>query len=150
MVGRRLGDFLRKHRKVYLDSSIFIYFVQRHPRYFDLCDRIFRDMEEDRIEGLTSTLTLLELLVQPYRLKREDIVLKFYSLFTTYPHLNWIQLSLGISDLAAKLRAEYNLKTPDAVQIASALSNGAAAFICNDKAFLRVKDIECLILDEWA
>ncbi|RPI37356.1 MAG: PIN domain-containing protein [Nitrospiraceae bacterium] len=150
MVSSQPGDFFKKHRKVYLDTSVFIYFVERHPHYYDLCDEIFRDIEEGRIEAATSTLTLIEILVQPYRLKKEELVLKFYSLFTTYPHLQWIQLTLGISDLAAKLRAEHNLKTPDAIQIASALSDGATGFVCNDKAFRRVKEIECLILGDWA
>jgi len=54
----------------------------------------------------------------------------------------------GISDLAAQLRAEHNLKIPDAIQIASALSNGLPDFVCNDKAFRKVKDIDCLILGE--
>ncbi len=111
---------------------------------------IFKDMEAGGIEGSTSTLTLLEILVQPYRMKKEELVLKFYSLFTTYPHLRWIQLSLDISDLAARLRAEHNLKTPDAVQMASAISGGATGFVCNDKVFGRVRDIECLILSDWA
>jgi predicted nucleic acid-binding protein len=149
LVSRHPGGFLKKHRKVYLDASVFIYFVEHHPRYYELCDGIFRDMEEGRIEGLTSTLTLTEILVQPYKLKKEDIVLKFYSLFTTYPHLKWMQLSLGISDLAAKLRAEHNLRTPDAIHTASALSGEATGFVCNDKVFRRVKEIECLMLDDW-
>jgi predicted nucleic acid-binding protein len=92
---------------------------------------------------------LLEILVQPYRLKNEEIVLKFYSLFTTYPHLTWIPLTLGISDLAAQLRAEHNLKTPDAIQIASALSSGATGFVCNDKGFQKIKGIECLLLSDY-
>ncbi len=108
------------------------------------------DMEEGRIEALTSTLTLTEILTQPYRLGKEELVLKFYSLFTTYPHLTWVPLSLNISDLAAKIRAEHNLKTPDAIQIATALSSGATGFICNDRVFLRIKDIECLILGDRA
>ena len=143
------GDFFKKHRKVYLDTSVFIYFVEGHARYFDFCDAIFKDMEEGRIEAATSTLTLIETLVQPYRLKKEELVLKFYSLFTTYPHLTWTPLTLGISDLAAQLRAAHNLKTPDAIQIASALSTGTAGFICNDRAFLKVTDMDCLILADW-
>lgn len=144
------SDFFKKHRKIYLDTGVFIYFVERHPRYYDLCDTIFKDIEEGRFEAATSTLTLIEILVQPYRLKKEELVLKFYSLFTTYPHLKWIPLTLGISDLAAQLRAEHNLKTPDAIQIASALSSGSTGFVCNDKAFQKIKDIECLILSDWA
>jgi len=129
---------------------VFIYFIERHPEYHDLCDEIFANIENGRVEAATSTLTLLEILVQPYRVKNEEIVLKFYSLFATYPHLTWIPLTLGISDLAAQLRAEHNLKTPDAIQIASALSSGSTGFVCNDKAFQKIKDIECLILSDWA
>jgi predicted nucleic acid-binding protein len=148
VVTRQAGAFLRAHRKVCLDTSVFIYFIERHPSYSDICASIFRNIEEDRIEATTSTLTLTEILVQPYKLKKDDLVYKFYSLFTTYPHLKWTPLTLDISDLAARLRAEYNLKTPDAIQMASALSTGSTGFICNDRAFRRVKNIECLILSD--
>lgn len=147
MVSSSLRDFFKKHRKVYLDTAIFIYFVERNLRYHDLCDKIFSDIEEGHIEASTSTLTLTEILVQPYRLKKEELILKFYALFSTYPNLNWLPLTLNIADQAAKLRAEHNFKTPDAIQIASALSVGSTGFVCNDKAFKRVKEIDCLVLE---
>jgi predicted nucleic acid-binding protein len=148
LVSRRIADFLRKHRRLYLDTSIFIYFVEWHPRYFDLCDDVFRRIEEGLTEGVTSTLTMTEILTQPYRTKNEDIVLKFYALFKTYPHLEWIDLTLEIADLAAKLRANHTMKTPDAIHSASALFSGATGIVCNDKAFRNISGIECLILDK--
>lgn len=144
-----LKDFFKKHRRVYLDTSAFIYFVEEHPRYYKFCESIFGNVETGYVEASTSTLTLLEILVQPYKLKRDDLVIKFYSLLTTYPHLAWIRLTLDISDLAARLRAEHNLKTPDAIQVASAVSHGATGFICNDRVFKRIKDIECLVIDDY-
>jgi predicted nucleic acid-binding protein len=148
LVDKRLRDFLKRHHTVYLDTSVFIYFVEFHARYFDLCNEVFKDIEEGRIEAATSTLTLTEILVQPYRLKEEQLVLKFYSLLTTYPHVTWIPLTLRVADLAAQIRAEHNLKTPDAIQVASAISQGTAGFICNDMVFRRVKGIDIFILDE--
>jgi predicted nucleic acid-binding protein len=148
MVASQTADFLKRNRTIALDTSIFIYFVERHPRYYGFCDAIFRSIEAKRIEAVTSTLTLIEILVQPYRLKKDELVFKFYSMFTTYPNLRWIQLNLSISDVAARLRAEYRLKTPDAIQIASALSVGATGLICNDKTFRKVSDIDCLVLDD--
>lgn len=144
----RLSEILRGRRKVYLDTSVFIYFIENHPRYYDLCDAVFKSLEDGRIEAATSTLTMLEVLVQPYRLKRDDLVLKFYALLTTYPHLTWIPMTLDISDRAAQLRAEYNLKTPDAIQLASAISSGAAVVICNDRGFRKITEIECLMIDD--
>lgn len=140
--------FLQKHKSVYLDANVFIYFVEENRRYQDVCKKIFGNIEANSNRALTSTLTLLEILVKPYKLKRDDLVLRFYSLFSTYPNISWIDLTLGISDLAAKLRAEYGLKTPDAIQAASAISYGIKGFICNDKTFKRIKDINCLLIDD--
>ena len=86
--------------------------------------------------------------MQPYKLKREDLVLKFYSLLTTYPNIEWVGLTLEVSDFAARLRAEHGLKTPDAIHAASALTHGVAGFICNDGVFRKVEAIECLVLDD--
>lgn len=143
-----LKSFLQKHKVVYLDTSIFIYFVEQYPRYYELCEAIFEEIETGRNKALTSTLTMLEILVQPYKLKRDDLVLMFYSLLTTYPNISWVDLTLDVSDLAAKIRAEHGLKTPDAIQISSAISYGAEGFICNDRSFRKVTDIDCLVIDE--
>jgi len=143
-----LNSFLQNHKSVYIDTSVFIYFVEKNVGYHKICESIFENIETGAIKASTSTLTLLEVLVTPYKLKRDDLVLSFYSLFSTYPNISWINLTLGISDLAAKLRAEHGLKTPDAIQAASAISYGAKGFICNDRAFQKIKDIDCLVIDD--
>jgi predicted nucleic acid-binding protein len=134
---------------VFLDTSAFIYLVEKHPRYFPLCERIFGALEAGRTQASTSTLTLLEVLVQPYQLKDDDLVFKFYALLTSYPHLTWVPMTLKVADHAAKLRAEHRLKTPDAIQAATAISRGATGFICNDKAFGKVNNFESLIIDDY-
>ena len=143
-----LAGFLKRHRSIYLDTSAFIYFVERHPRYFPVCEELFRAIEAGRTNASTSTLTLLEILVQPYRQKKEDLVLKFYALLTTYPHLAWIPMTLNVADQAAKLRAEHRLKTPDAIQAASAISCGATGFVSNDRAFDKALAVERRVLDD--
>lgn len=143
-----LEKFLKRHGTVALDTSVFIYFVEEHPDYFPFCDRIFEGIETGHLKGVTATLSLMEVLVQPYRLKKDDLVYKFYSLFSTYPNLRWIEFDLRVADLAARLRAEHSLKTPDSIQAASAIASGATGFICNDSAFRKVKEMECLVLDD--
>lgn len=144
-----IESFLKRHRLIALDTSVFIYFIEHHPDYFPLCERIFESLENGQIKASTATLSLLEVLVQPYRLKNDSLVLKFYSLLTTYPNLTWVDMNLNVADLAARLRAEHRLKTPDSIQAASAIVSGATGFICNDGAFKRVKELECLILDDF-
>ena len=143
-----IEKFLKRHRRVALDTSVFIYFIEEHPVYFPFCDRVFEGIEKGSIKASTATLSLLEILVQPYRMKKDDLVYKFYSLFSTYPNLAWVELNLNVADIAARLRAEYNLKTPDSIQAASAIASGATGLICNDKGFKKVKEIECLVLDD--
>ena len=92
---------------------------------------------------------MLELLVQPYRDHDDDWVDRFYALLSTYPHLRWEETNLEIADRAAALRARTNLRTPDAIQIASAIHCGATGFISNDTAFRRIPDLEIAILDDF-
>jgi predicted nucleic acid-binding protein len=143
-----LAVFLKHHPSIYLDTSAVIYFVEHHPRYFPVCDELFREIESGRATASTSTLTLLEVLVQPYRLKKDDLVLKFYALLTTYPYLAWIPMTLNVADQAAKLRAEHGLKTPDSIQAASAVACGASGFVCNDKIFGKIGAFDSFILDD--
>ncbi len=143
-----LERFLKKHRTLALDTGVFIYFVETHQNYFLLCNRIFEAIENNEVRASTSTLSLLEVLVQPYRMNNEELVLKFYALMSTYPNLAWIDMSLNIADLAAKLRAQHRLKTPDSIQAASAIVSGATGFICNDRVFKKIDGIDILVLDE--
>jgi predicted nucleic acid-binding protein len=91
---------------------------------------------------------MLELLVQPYRVADIDRVNKFYALLATFPHLEWIAPSLEIADIGAQLRAEHRLRTPDALQAATAISRSATGFVSNDPAFRRLSELEIIVLGE--
>ncbi len=122
--------------------------MEENARYVRLVNPIFAWLEGPKGHAVTSTITMLELLVQPYKLPDMDRVNKFYALLSTYPHLNWIAPTLEIADSAARLRAEYNLRTPDALQAATALVCEATGFISNDAGFKKVAGFEVAILEE--
>ena len=145
----RLRAFLRRHRLIALDTSVFIYQLEANARYLPLTDLIFSWLEGPDSKAVTSTITMTELLVQPYRDDSDDQrVDVFYSLLTTYPNLDWIAPNLEIADVAARLRALHRLRTPDALQAATAEHSGATGLITNDAAFERVKTFETLVLEE--
>jgi len=110
---------------------------------------VFTWLEGPRAEAVTSTITMLELLVQPYRLFDIDRVNQFYALLSSYPRLTWVAPTLEIADLGARLRAEHNLRTPDALQAATALSGEATGFISNDPVFRRIGNLDVAILDDF-
>lgn len=148
MKKRKLERFLARHRKIGLDTSVFIFQVEGNPRYIDLVNPVFDWLEGPRARAVTSTLTMAELLVHPYRASDFDRINLFYALLSTYPHLEWIDTTLEIADRAARLRAEYNLSTPDAIQVAAVLGSGARGFVSNDSAFKKFIGLDVLILDE--
>jgi predicted nucleic acid-binding protein len=142
-----IEGFLQRHRRVALDTSVVIYAVEANPKYFNLAGRVFNWLESDG-HAVTSTLTMTEALVRPYRVDDIQAVDKFYSFLLTYPHLEWVAPTLRIADRAAQMRAEHNLRTPDAIQAATAAVSGATALITNDPIFRRIEFLNVLILDE--
>ena len=90
---------------------------------------------------------MTELLVQPYRESDEARVDMIYGLLATYPNLEWIVPDLEIADIAARFRARYRLRTPDALKAATAARAQATGLIANDPVFERVDAFETLLLD---
>jgi predicted nucleic acid-binding protein len=85
--------------------------------------------------------------VQPYRNSDELKVDEFYSLLSTFPNLVWIPPSLLIADTAARIRATHRLRTPDALQAATAINAEASGLVTNDPIFERVKEFDTLVLE---
>lgn len=143
-----LARFLKKHKRVGLDSNLLIYFIEGSLDFHKPARQIFESVEKGRNQGVCSTLTLLEVLVQPYRKGNDELVNQFYGLLTTFPNLTWADLSIEIADLGAQLRATYKLKTPDAIILATAIHSGATGFIGNDLGLKKVMDLETLALSD--
>jgi predicted nucleic acid-binding protein len=143
----RLRAFLRKHRSIALDTSVFTYQLEANARYLPATDHIFSWLEQPDSKAVTSTITMTELLVQPYRDSDDQRVDEFYALLSTYPNLDWLVPNLEIADLAARLRALHRMRTPDALQAATAAHAGVTGLITNDAVFERVGGFETLVLD---
>lgn len=149
MVGSSLPHGLPAQRqRLDLDTNIFIYFLEDHPRYGMWCASLFEQIERGQHAAVTSTVTLLELLVQPYRDQKDDLARKIFALTSTYPKFEWVPLTMSLADRAAELRARYRLGTPDAIQLATAIGYHAECFYGNDRRLRRVKEIECVLVDD--
>jgi predicted nucleic acid-binding protein len=143
----RLRAFLRRHRRIAVDTSVFIYQLEPNSKYLAYTDPIFSWLERPSSAAITSTITMTELLVLPYREGDEQRANDFYGLLSTYPNLDWIAPNLEIADLAARFRALHRLQTPDALQAATAVHAQATGLITNDPVFERVEGFETMVLD---
>jgi len=137
-----------ERERIGLDTNVFIYFLEDHPRYGAWCASLFDLIERGHNSAATSTVTLLELLVQPYRDQQEELAQKIFALTSTYPKLEWMPLTMNLADRAAELRARYRLSTPDAIQLATSIGYKATRFYGNDRGLRRVKEIECILVDD--
>lgn len=145
----RFRGALGRHRRIALDTSIFIYHLEANPKYLALTDGVFSWLESKTHAAVTSVITMTELLVKPYVESDRESAGKCYTLLSTYPNLEWISPTLEIADLAAQIRAVHRLRTPDALQAATALQAQATAMVTNDPIFKRVSDFDVLILDNF-
>jgi len=147
-VSPALARFLRQHRVVGTDTMVFIYHLQAHPRYVPAAQTILDAWEGGPHQGITSVLSLAEVLVKPLRDGNKEAADDYRRLLATFPNLRLIDVSRGIGELAARLRAAHGLPMPGMIQVATALTAGATGFISNDAEFRRVKDLEILLLDD--
>ena len=131
------------------DTSPFIYFVERHPAYLPMVREIFRGIDEGLFKGFASVVTLTEVLVRP-RLNGETALENEYRhILQNSRNFELIPIDVEIADLASELRSRYNLKTPDALQIAAVLSIGCEGFVTNDKKLKQVDDLQIIVLDDY-
>lgn len=143
-----LVDDLRGCR-VCLDTAPFIYYIERHTRYFPHVQPVFEAIDAHEIEALTSTITLLEVLVHPLRKGHNDIATQYREILLGASGLTTYEISHGISEQAAELRAQYSLKTPDAIQVAVGMQYDAEKLLTNDTHIQRIPEITIVTLDDY-
>jgi predicted nucleic acid-binding protein len=129
---------------VALDSSIFIYFIEEHFQFLPIVEPVFSSVADGSLAAVTSSLTLLEVLVHPLRANLPALADEYEQILTQSSGVKLIPLELRLLRVAAHLRAATHLRTPDAIQLASALKAGCTAFLTNDQRIPRVPGIRIL------
>jgi len=143
-----LVDELRGLR-ICIDTAPFIYFIEKNSKYLGLLRPFFAEINAGKIDALTSTITLLEVLVLPFKTKNESLAEKYRDILLYAEGLTTFEIFHEVSELSAKLRAKYSIRTPDAIQIAVGIIYGADAFLTNDSGLKKVKDIRVVILKDF-
>ena len=86
--------------------------------------------------------------MQPIKLNMPQLQQTFVDVIVNGTNTTFISINQQVGEEAARLRAQYNLRLPDALQIAGAIVNGCNAFLTNDLQLKRVIEIEVLVIDE--
>jgi len=132
-----------------LDTAAFIYWIEEHPDYLDIVAPVFRAADAGAIEIVSSALTLLEVLVVPYRAGQLPLAERYEVLLTRARNVRLVDIDLPQLRSAAQLRAIHGVRTPDALQLSAALSTRSTAFITNERRLPSVPGLDVLQLNAY-
>ena len=116
-----------------LDTAIVIYFIEEHPKFLPMILPLFRDADQGRRQLVTSAITLLEVLVVPFRAGDRILADRYEALLTRSRGVRLVDVTRDQLRAAAQLRAATGVRTPDALQLVAALGSGCSTFVTNDR-----------------
>ena len=137
-----------KSKTVFLDTAPLIYYIEENRNYSPILNKLFLANSKGEFLFQTSVITLLEVLVLPMRENEHKLVEEYQNILCNSPSIDIIDLTIDIAIKAASLRAKYGLKTPDSIQVATALIASSEYFLTNDIRLKAISEIKILILDE--
>ena len=140
----RLWAGLPEHATVVVDTAPFIYILESHPQFADRFAGLFEAAAAGKLNIAVSTITLAEVLAGPLKVGQTALAKRYEKALSAY---TLVPVTGQIAALAAQLRAQYRLKLPDAIQLATALDVGATAFVSHDRDFSQVTGIKIVTGD---
>lgn len=145
---KSLDVFLEGITHLAFDTSPIIHFIESNPRYDSSLLEIFTRIDLDEILGVTSMITLCEVLVRPLSNNNTDLYTQYCELLLENPRFTTIPITSEIAKRASMFRAKYGFRTPDALQLAAAVEVGCEAFLTGDKKLSRITEIKVIQLEE--
>ena len=133
-------------QRVYLDSNVFIHFLDRNPLYFPLVAPLLEAIDGGDIIGVTGDAAVAEVMVSPYRASDPGLIAGIQSFFGRAGFLSVRSHDAAAFDLAAQLRARHGMKFIDALHVATAINAECRYLITNDGDFRSQAAIEVVTL----
>ncbi len=134
---------------VAVDIAVFIYFAEGHPTYLPVTRPLFEAVDRGELEMVTSEITLLEVLVAPYRAGNLPLAARYEALLTRSRGVRLVEMDRGQLRAAAQLRALHRVRTPDALQLTAALTTHCPVFVTNDRRLPAVPGLRTVQLSDF-
>lgn len=145
----KFKKLISQSNKIALDSAVFIYFLENNPKFGGMSEAIFELAENDKLKIACSLLISIEVLTGYRKVKDEVAEHKFKSILKDFSNIEIHDFPEKLVNQTANLRVKYNIKTPDAIHLATAIEHKADFFITNDKQLKNVKEIKVLYLGDY-
>jgi predicted nucleic acid-binding protein len=131
-----------------LDTAPLIYFIEENPAYLPFVRPFFEAIDQGEFRVVTSVLTLTEVLVHPLRHGNRQLAEQYRRILLHANQVLTVPISETIAEEAAQLRGTHGLRTPDAIQLATAIRSGASSFLTNDSRFPTLDPLKVFVLNQ--
>ncbi len=132
--------------RVYLDASCIVYLIEAaSPFHAAVVARVARDRTDPSAVVITSRLSRLECRVRPLR-EGNSTLLSAYDAFFSSARLIVAEVNAAVIERATDLRAHHGFKSPDAIHLATAIDEGASAFLTGDAQLVRCAELNVEVL----
>ncbi len=131
--------------RTFIDTAPFVYLLEYNEVLTDKTKQVFCGLSTDT-RFITSVITYAEYCVKPKKINNQKAIIEFNNLLTDL-ECDIKNIDIDIADITAELRAKYQfLRTPDALQLATAIYNNCNKFITNDKKLKQITEIEVVLI----
>lgn len=134
-------------QRVYIDTNIFIYFLERHESYFDSVLPFFQLFNDGVSLAYTGDAVVAETLYKPYQINDALRVSEFKEFFNNDEFITVLPHTKKVFELAAELAPKRGMKLIDALHYATAAIAGCRFILTNDRGFASSDAIEVLYLE---
>jgi predicted nucleic acid-binding protein len=118
--------------RIYWDTMLFVYWMEGHREYSRKVQAIRSRMEQRQDVLCTSAFALGELLVKPRKLKKASLIQQICDYFQN-SKIELLPFDTQTADIYARIRAEHNVSSGDAIHLASAAQANTDLFLTNDR-----------------
>ncbi|MFG1229222.1 type II toxin-antitoxin system VapC family toxin [Xanthobacter wiegelii] len=120
--------------RVNLDTNVFITAMEQAGARSDHAWWVLSSLEEGEFVGVTSELTLSEVLVKPLERGADAVVEAYQGMIAPSVGFDVLPVDRAVLVVAARLRAgRASLKLPDAIHVATAQLGGCGFFVSADE-----------------
>jgi predicted nucleic acid-binding protein len=145
-----LSQDLAQLDSLFFDTAPIIYYIEAHADFGPLTKEAVESFQRGSFTAYSSVITLAEVLAKPVQAGKEALARRFTDFLLRGRNFLLLEITAEIAGRAGRLRGRYPaLRTIDSLQVASALTIGADAFLTNDRRLKQMTEIKMLVLKDY-
>lgn len=126
---------------VHVDARVLGYHLLESEPEVELTRLLFASIRDGAADVQTSSVTLYQLLAEPYRRGETEVADTARKLLEGLRGLEVISLTSSLAGQAARVRARLGTETAPSIQIATAVTEGADLFLTDGSGLRRVAGV---------